>query len=155
MKPEIVFFQVGIVDPTRRALYRYERIVFSRLPLLGKIVHYITKKHHYRFTKIRNIHYQNLKNYSKNISKFVSEVAPKYFVPIAISQPGEYMVEKVYNIANDVDEYNSVLKSYEYYTNPYSPNSTKHLRDDGHHLNDYGHNMVYRKVNEEMEKFLV
>ena len=99
-----MIFQVVTVDATRRALYRYERIVFSRIPLVGKVVHYITRKHHYRFTKIRNIHYQNLKDYSKNISKFVSEVAPKYFIPIAISIPGKYMLEKVYNIAKDVNE---------------------------------------------------
>ena len=45
-----------------------------------------------------------------------------------------------------------MLKSYEYYSNPYSPNSTVHLRDDGYHLNDYGHNMVYSKIIEVIEK---
>ena len=63
LKPDIIIFQIGIVDATRRTLKLYELRIIQKIPTINKVTHHIAKKYHYSFTKIRNNHYLNIKKF--------------------------------------------------------------------------------------------
>ena len=104
------------------------------------------------YYKFWNIHYTDLFTFEVLVKKLCvlrqSQIA---FIPIA--PPGDYLINKSYGILSDVKEYNSV-----FIKNARSNNITLLsvydgvksndiiLKEDGHHLNARGNELVYNAV---------
>ena len=139
-----------------KKIEKIEKIrILQKIPIKNKVTHHITKKYHYIFTKIRNNHYLNIKKFEYNIQIFLDLVNPKHAIFIEISEPGNSMINKVYNIKEDIIKYNESLRKMGIAIYPYQVGEKKHLRDDGHHLNDYGHQLVFDKIVEVLNNYLI
>lgn len=155
LNPDVIIFQIGIVDATRRALYRVELSVLKRIFIINKFVNYFTTKFHYQLTRIRNIHYAKPNKFKKNLSEFLTNFNLQQIYFIEIAKPGETMKKKVYKIESDIHHYNSLLQEIGPLIRPYNGEVKNYIRnDDGHHLTDDGHLQVYNGVKKILDKLL-
>jgi hypothetical protein len=161
LEGDALICQVGIVDANRRAFRRKEVIAFSSIPVVGKVIHKIAKKHHYTLTKIRNIHYCNLPVFKRRISELCNYIKGECFF-VEIAPPGRALVEQVYHVSEDVEAYNEAITSLEnekiHVLRPYSDsqieNPNEFLLEDGHHLNLLGEELVYQAVKKAIQSLL-
>ena len=65
------------------------------------------------------------------------------------------MINNVYNIKEDILNYNNSMRKMGTAINPYQVGEKKHLRNDGHNLNDYGHQLVFHKIVEASNNYLI
>jgi len=152
---DVIICQVGIVDASRRALGGIEQKVFSKIPIIGRIVHLFVKNHHYFLTKIRNIHYADIDTYKNKIASIIRSSKHKTIF-IAIAPPGEFLVRRTYNIEEDIRNYNNSVKMINneklFYLNPYKNGVEGVLLDDGHHLTAAGNDMVLSEVSRVLQE---
>lgn len=157
LDPDIIICQIGIVDACRRALTNREIKVLSKIPIFGDFIHEYCRKKHYILTKLRNIHKANLSEFSEAIDK-IEKICNKCLILIEIAPAGDLLKEKEFNVINDIKEYNNVIYSKTKNTKikiikPYSEYGIDLYNDyilenDGHHLNGFGNELVYKKVKE-------
>lgn len=148
INPDIIVCQIGIVDACRRVFSKRFINLISVIKPLSKMVNYIARKYHRFFTSIRNLHYVNKQEFQQKIETLVSYARKVVFISIA--PPGDSMIEKIYNVKEDVNEYNKVFLNISngnescIFLNPYEsePKTSKFLLEDGHHLSDYGEDIV-------------
>lgn len=154
LKPDIIIFQFGICDASRRATPEKFLKFFQKFEKVGKIYQGYASKYHYYLTKYWNIHYNDICTFEGVIKRICSLRNTKIaFIPIA--PVGNYLINKSYGILSDVKEYNrafyrnarkhniSVLSVYE------GVNADDIvLKEDGHHLNEKGNEIVYNAVAE-------
>lgn len=156
IQPDVVICQIGIVDASRRVLTRRELAWLSKSQIVSKIVNKICKKHHYFFSKIRDIHYASKQEFSSFIENLAEMAVKKVFI-IQIANPGEYLINSVYRIVEDIEEYNNIIKSFQgkkvHLINPYEKfEADDYTMGDGHHLNDLGLELVYKSVDVVLKK---
>jgi lysophospholipase L1-like esterase len=148
LKPDIIITQFGIVDATRRAINPNFLNIVVKIPLINKMWKHFASKYHYNITRILNIHTANLSQFENCFKKLkVNNPKTKIF-SIRIASPGIKMVEKVYRVNKDTFDYNQIIKKYsDVYVDPYT-NFTPdiYLLEDGHHLNEFGHHLVYSEM---------
>ena len=155
LKPDYIICQVGIVDSCRRALTIKEERFVSGIPLFGEMVRRFCSRKHLFLTKIREIHYANLDEFSDSIDS-LQKLTKIRLSLIEIAPPGRFLVDKTYNVENDVSKYNSIIYSKENsgmcdVIRPYSNSGLSDcneylLKVDGHHLNILGNDLVYKAV---------
>ncbi len=152
--PDFIIMQIGIVDACRRSLSLEELKFIKHLPVVSKIIKKICNRYHYEITKIRDIHYCPIGKFDNIIRKIHEDTGAKISF-ISIAPAGKGLIKKVYNIQNDIDSYNSVVKSISsiMYINPYEENVDDFILSDGHHLNLRGQEMVFSAVDKVIEKF--
>lgn len=162
LNPDLVICQVGIVDACRRALSEKEEKRFSAMPHVGKVIRSFCSRKHYFLTKIRNIHRTDEREFSKALDNLIRLVNGK-IVFIEIAPPGEYLTDKTYNVNSDVIRYNEIIESkrktgrvdmVKPFSNYGTENRQNYLLPDGHHLNTFGHNMVYANVSNYLTMFM-
>ncbi len=156
IEPDVIIMQVGIVDACRRALSRGEYKIISKLPLIKTFVKRICNRFHYEITKIRNVRYYSLNKFMHTINKIIEETGA-HVVFLQIAPPGKTLVRKVYNIQNDIEEYNNAVKEnlMVQFLNPYIGNVDDYiLESDGHHLNLRGEEMVFCAVDKFISEFV-
>lgn len=163
LNPDLIVCQIGIVDACRRALGVKEEKIISKIPLLRNAIHRICSKKHYALTKIRNIHRATPKEFSNRIDSLIKK-ASRQIVFLEIAPPGNFLINKTYNIKNDIIQYNKILCEKEdmdkiKIIKPYSQSNIKDcneyiLKSDGHHLNNQGHIMVYHEVRDYLNEYL-
>lgn len=152
LKPNIIICQFGICDACKRATPEKILNILQKFQKVGKVYQRFASKYHYYLTKFWNIHYTDLFTFEVLVKKLCvlrqSQIA---FIPIA--PPGDYLINKSYGILSDVKEYNSV-----FIKNARSNNITLLsvydgvksndiiLKEDGHHLNARGNELVYNAV---------
>ena len=153
-KPDIIIFQFGIVDACRRAPPDTIKIIISRIKILSMIFRPLISKFRFTLTRIFKFHRMAPKEFSKSLHELVSYgdlKAKIYFISIAPA--GEFLAKKTYNIDNDIEHYNSILKKIcddarIFFVNPYRGHDKNEIvmKDDGHHLTQYGHMLVFNKI---------
>lgn len=156
LNPDIIICQIGIVDATRRAIHRLSLAIISRIPILSKVCNILIRKNHYFLTKIRKIHCTNIRDYTRILeSIFSCSNCGNIF--ICIAPPGQYMKEQVFNIDNDVNQYNKVITDLNFSNtillNPYK-NQKDYMLQDGHHLNKKGHELIFLSVKDALAKMV-
>lgn len=159
INPDLIICQVGIVDASRRAFPRLFIRTVSFIKPLSKIINRFARKYHKELTRINNIHYANKAVFEKKLRELLGYSKETVFISIA--QPGQFLVDSVYNIENDVHVYNDILKIIAEdnnnctFINPYS-NETKnenYLLSDGHHLNEHGEILVFNAIDDYLKQF--
>ena len=156
IEPDLIIMQVGIVDACRRSLSRLELSIISRIPIVRRLVRIISNRFHYTITRIRNVHYCSIYEFKNSITKIKNETSSK-MVFICIAPAGSSLVKKVYDVQNDIDRYNAVIKEISdvVFINPYTGNTDDYIiATDGHHLNLRGEEMVFRAVDEVIKRIL-
>lgn len=156
-EPDIMICQFGIVDACRRALTNRELSLIRRFPFLRDWVNSFCKKHHYMMTKKREVHYTSLELFRDKIEDLIDSMPNTKIFFLEIAPPGPFLIDSVFSVEDDVRKYNDVLKynskGNAYFVELYN-NSTKYLLDDGHHLNIFGNDIVYRKSVQIIEEWL-
>ena len=154
INPNIVITQIGLVDAVRRAQPYYVGALLSRIYGVNKIVHALTKKHHYFFTKIKENHYGSINDYTGLFNYILNNTqANVLFIPIA--PPGKELVKVTYRVREDIIKWNSAIISIDNKrlstVNPYSnEEADDYLLGDGQHLSEYGENQVYLAIKTEL-----
>lgn len=109
----------------------------------------VSKKWHYFLTRVLNIHYVRPKEFQHNISKFLDKNSKSKIVFISIAPPGQYLINSIFKVREDIDVYNNILKSFPSdYIYPYKDNVNTFnlLLEEGHHLTKAGHILVLNEV---------
>lgn len=154
LNPDIIIVQLGIVDACRRAMSEKTEKVIKKIPGLRGIVHQISKKYHFKITKLLNIHYASVVEYKKLFEFFLNNTNAELIVCL-IAPPGGLLTKKTYNIDNDIKNYNNAVFCLNdnriHIIDPYK-NEDDFLLADGHHLNANGIALVYNAVSEELKK---
>jgi lysophospholipase L1-like esterase len=158
-KPDKAIIQIGIVDCVRRALPRTVLSIASRIPKVRTLVLAFSSKHHYFMSKywIGEHRLVPPDMFEKNIVQIIESLhaigCKTSF--IAIAPPGKTLIDKVYDVQNDVKKYNDILNQVAVnksnfdvdILNPYFKHDAEDfLLEDGHHLNAYGATLVSEKV---------
>lgn len=156
LSPYMVIIQVGIVDAFRRAFTKVELRLLSSIPFLNKALKIFCSEHHFAITKIRNIHDCLCKDFDRIFFK-IKLTSPHLFF-IRIAPLGEGLIKRAYNVASDVEAYNHMLEknlSPEHLVDPYVELcNDEYLLQDGHHLTEFGHKLVFKSINRIIEKEL-
>lgn len=133
-KADIVIIQVGVVDACRRIIKRgWERILLT-LPITRYLYKIISKRLMFHLTSLYEFHYVSPTCFKENIY----HIAP----------PGKKLIEKVYNIQEDINHYNAILEECsleKHFTiaQAFKDCDKNHITiADGHHLSRYGHSLV-------------
>lgn len=148
ISPDIIVCQIGIVDACRRVFSKRFIKIISVIKPLSKMVNRFASKYHRFLTSVRNLHYADIQAFQRKIESLASYAGKVVFISIA--PPGDSLIEKIYNVEKDVDEYNKILLNCSNgnercaFLNPYESESktSKFLLEDGHHLSDYGVDIV-------------
>ncbi len=162
IKPDIIIFQVGIVDASRRAMSETINKIVKRIPLVSRVVNHVCSKYHYQITKHINIHYASENDIKSLYTNILNNTSAKLFI-ILIAPSSLVIKKKTFNIENDINRYNNVFKSLkEKYDNriilinPYEGLDPDELFiNDGHHLNKETNYLVYKMVNEQLLNCMV
>lgn len=160
LKPTTTILQVGICDCTRRGVPPKIEKWIRRVPYLRRFILNYIKRNNYKFTKVFDYRYISLKQFEDNIQKSINRIieSKSSLIIIAIAPPGEHMVKNVFNIEEDVKTFNTTLNELANsndnvtFVNPYEDKVAKDVvvDYDGHHLSESGHDLVFRKINEEL-----
>lgn len=152
--PDLIIFQFGIVDASRRALPdRISRLMLLLKPI-SKLIRPILSKNHYKITRIFNFHRVHVDKFDfflKEILLLKNRKTKIIFIPIA--QPGDFLVQTTFNINKDVQKYNSVFMNSSDSESIFLIDSYKSddanmivLKEDGHHLSPLGHELVFSSL---------
>ncbi len=159
INPDLIICQLGIVDASRRAFPRLFIRFVSFIKPLSKIINRFARKYHKKLTRINNIHYATKEVFRKKLRELLGYAKKTIFISIA--PPGKFLIDSVYNIENDVQVYNDILKKIAEdnnnctIINPYSKETKteNYILSDGHHLNDYGEILVFNAIDDYLKQF--
>lgn len=150
--PDVVVLQVGIVDCYPRALKRGELAILRRIPMLGKLTHWLVRKYYRKLVVTRNISYVDIKSFEKHNLEILSFYKNIKLLVIPIAPPNDAFVKKNPVVRERVLKYNEVLAKV--YRERYLDDvfcgvdvSNLFLSDD-YHLSKYGNRLIYSKVME-------
>jgi len=154
-KPNVVIFQIGIVDVCRRVLTRREQWIWSKIPVLGGAVHKFCHAHHYFMTKLRNKHVADVTTLRNLMAKVADQVDRVLW--ICVAPPGKELSDITYNVDKDIKVYNSYIEKTMsekiVIVNPYANNNMETiLLPDGYHLTVEGNDVVFHKLIEILNK---
>ena len=156
-EPDIMICQFGIVDACRRALTNRELGLIKRFPYVRNWVNRFCKKHHYMLTRNRDIHYSSLELFREVVENLIDSMPNTKIYFLEIAPPGPFLIDSVFSVEDDVRKYNDVLKlnskGNACFVELYN-DSKEYLLTDGHHLNIWGNDMVYRKTVQIIEEWL-
>lgn len=154
LKPDLVIIQIGIVDACRRVMSEKIEVIVKKIPLIRGIMHKLSKKYHYQLTKLFNIHYASISDFESVFTKLLTRTSSK-IIYCAIAPAGDYLKSRTYDVVNDINKYNGVVKHINsdriIFINPWNDNQD-FLLEDGHHLNEKGMELVYNAITDELRK---
>jgi len=157
LRPDLVICQFGIVECVRRAFPIWYTEFIRNIRYVRGIHHLISKKYHYLWTKVSNIHYVKIGAFKANVKHILDQAGDAKVFFIRIADPGEALTQIIYNCKNDVDRYNSVFKASDgIYLDPYVGYEAKDyiLDEDGHHLTFLGHDLVFSLIDNIIDEVL-
>lgn len=162
MKPDIIVIQVGIVDSCRRIFPRRMTILLGVLHLYDFMYKYFFKRHYYQWTRFIKTQMVNRDSFRANVSRILAEAkkAKAKCIMIAIAPPGKYVKDMVYDIKNDIEEYNKILKEETENKNGiladpyYGRDLETFLLKDGQHLNSLGAKYVFDELDKILKKYI-
>lgn len=153
--PDLLIIQLGIVDASRRASSKTFNRIIRKIPYLRSVWRKFASRHHFILTRLFEHRLVSPKKFSYTIKRILTNGIATNVAYIRIADAGEVMVKKTYNIAFDIERYNRIIKDeFELYVDPYldTPVADYILESDGHHLNEYGHQLVYIAISKLIEE---
>lgn len=149
-KPDFIILQFGIVDSCRRALPDILSIALTKIKLLSIIFRPLISKYHYLLTKLFNFHRVQPNRFIYFLNEIISfnSVKPDIYF-ISIAPCGQFLINKTFNVENDIKSYNNIIKNVcksdnIKFIDPYDGHEVEKIVNphDGHHLTKFGHNLV-------------
>lgn len=162
--PQLVIYQVGIVDCAPRSVSKRELRYFKKLPgVLQESIQKFIKNNYGEISKLRDINNVDLSCFEENISILANNFK-SIFIPIAPITP-EFQVKSPLIKRNAV-KYNQILEKYsqvwlEEFESPDQKIMEQMFTADFYHLNRFGHqylsecflrSKVVMKIIDECEK---
>jgi lysophospholipase L1-like esterase len=152
--PDKVIIQLGIVDCAPRLLYKYEKIIVSKLPN-------ILAKNYLRFVKLvrqRSVVRTDvpLNKFKKNIEAYIErahKLKVEQIIFIGICIPDSNLIQKNTHILILIEQYNRILlnfeKQFQFVKCIFPLDSNKQdliIYQDGYHPNMLGHQLIFEKI---------
>lgn len=145
-QPDVLFFQVGIVDCYPRALKKSELAILKRIPVFNKVSHSLVKKYYNQIVEYRNISYVSSEKFKANCNIIRSKFIGKQLIILPIAPSSDYFSLKNNKVADKINEYNTILKSIfqtSFIEDLYQTVDHKDLfLSDGYHLSEKGNNHI-------------
>jgi len=161
LRPDVLLFQVGVVDYPRKAMSRIVLRIGCRIVLFNRFLRWFAQKYHYGLSRIGEYRNVSLEDFEKNISEIIDLSLQRNIKLgfIRIIGAGKYLRKMVYNCQIDVRIYNQALenlckKSGFTFIDPYvDHNPDAYTIDtDGYHPNKLGSDMIVESVSHWLEK---
>lgn len=146
-KPDIILLQIGIVDCAPRALGSLELKLISKIPVISKWIHFLVKKYRAEIIRRRKITYVPPSKFEKNLTKFKQHFEGADIFALPIAPANKSYIAHSPGIEKNIVDYNEILKRLFTELNPYENTDPERIfMIDNHHLNKYGHLVVYERV---------
>lgn len=146
-RPNIVLLQIGIVDCAPRAMGRLELKLISKIPVISTMLHYLIKKYRAEIIKRRKITYTTPSNFESNLLKVKTHFKDAEIIALPIAPANYAYIAHSPGIEDNITEYNKILSSLFNVIDPYSEvNPEDIFMSDHHHINKYGHSVVFDKL---------
>lgn len=155
---ELVIFQYGIVDCAPRVLSKNFILIFTFLKL-SKYIQKIISKHHAFLTNIIKLEYVPIKEFDNNtiaIYKLFSDIKVKV-INLPIAPACKAYIQKSPRISYNISLYNQILMRNTdlIFDDIYSNIDTEKIfLSDLHHLNSYGHDIVFNYLENNLKKLI-
>jgi hypothetical protein len=134
--PDLVFMHSGVVDCAPRALTVIEQQILSRLPLVGRPLGELVRRHARTLRRLRNMTYTPMPVFAQYVRHFEALFPTVYWIGILPVAP-QYDA-KIEGMARNVGSFNEVLRGCRYVdTSGIDPETM--IMSDFHHLNAAGH----------------
>lgn len=158
LNPDIIIVQLGIVDACRRAFPRLLRSLLNRFPpVLSNPIFRFASHHHFELTKLFEFRINSYSSFIDSAEK-LTEISSEKTIFLSIAKPGDFLIAKTYSVDSDVCKFNVGLKCVcdgsegGQFIDPYGDIEKKlYLLEDGHHLNTFGHDLVFRCLSDYFE----
>lgn len=134
--PDLVFMQSGVVDCAPRALTVVEQQIISRLPMVGRPLGELVRRHARSLRRIRNMTYTSLPVFEQYVRHFEALFPTVYWIGILPVAPA--YDAKLEGMTRNVDSFNEVLRARRYVDSSGIDPDTM-IMSDFHHLNAIGH----------------
>lgn len=145
--PDLVIVQVGIVDCAPRFLRRKEQALIRLFPFHKKIFEILNTP---EFKRRRKITYTNINDFQNNIQLINDKFASKVVFLGILPSSNEY--EKMLpGVSDNIKNYNNILAQNKYINLEDVP--LNGIMSDYHHLNSFGHKIVFNKIKEFLNTF--
>lgn len=142
VEPDLVIIQVGTADAFRRTCSNFFLYMVSLFSFTSKIWRKFASKNHFILTKYFNFHKVRISDFERNIHRVIECANGAKCLFFKITQPGDLMIEKVYNCEQDIIDYNMVFDKFSQKAKIVNPfldySSNEYLLEDGQHFNDLG-----------------
>ena len=148
-EPDLIVLQVGIVDCAPRVLSRTEARLIRTIPGLEAIVGWLIKKYRKQLLRLRKIQYVPITVFIEGLKRLKEKNPGVPIIAVSILPACAAYESLVPGISNEIKKYNSALAENLCYIDPYEGFAPEKLCvDDYHHLNEKGHDLVVKAVNE-------
>lgn len=147
---DICIIQVGIVDVTPRPFSRNITYLLKRIPIIKSLPLKLNKSKF--FLKIFGKPWVSEDNFSKKLNLLEKRIKnfAKKTIYIEIARPAHNLVVNCGDFSNRVKKYNQILEKKSYqseFLKVYDDKpSDEFLLEDGYHLNQNGHKLVYQNI---------
>jgi lysophospholipase L1-like esterase len=148
---DICIIQAGIVDSTPRPFSRNISFLLSKMYITNLILLKLGKSRFFLryFGKpwiSENIFLKNLKLLKKKVNNFAKKT-----IYLEIAMPAHHLIDNCGNFSERVKKYNKILKENNDKKFLFLPIygdqlSDKYILKDGYHLNQSGHNLIFKNI---------
>lgn len=151
-QPEIVVIHLGIVDCAPRRIF--ENFILNANAVIIKTVfkHLVWRFFNVRYKKFSIISEKQFENNVRDYLERCKNNNVKKVVIISICPPTTTFLQKNSAVKIAVEKYNSILEKitdkYEFaeYVCAIPNNDNKFFLDDGHHINNVGHDVIFKTI---------
>ena len=155
-KPDIIIMQIGIVDCAPRIFSRRVLNMIKQIPLLRSVVFWFVNKYRSHILKLRKTQYVPIQKFRNTASELKLKFNNSTIFAVSILPACDEYEKLLPGISQEIRRYNEVLSEHFEYIDPYLGFAPEELcSNDYHHLNEAGHNLVLKAVNEAIsQKFI-
>jgi len=146
--PDLVILQSGIVDCAPRAFGQLEQQIIFKLKLFRLVKPFVKT-----LRKYRRISYTSPKTFEATLLKIKHAFPGKPFIAIGILPGCKDYDLLLPNVSKKIVEYNGILAGHtDFIENDDFP--AEGIVGDFHHMNAYGHNIIYHKLEPVIERHI-
>jgi hypothetical protein len=148
-KPNLVLLQIGIVDCAPRAMGRLELKLISKIPLISTLIHFLVKKYRAEIIRRRKVTYVKPSKFESNLLKVKAHFESADIFALPIAPANRAYIAHSPGVEENITEYNKILSRLFKVIDPYdTANPEDIFMSDNHHLNKYGHTVVFNKISD-------
>jgi lysophospholipase L1-like esterase len=150
--PNVVIIQSGIVDCAPRALSKLDRLLWRRIPLVGKWILNAATRNALTLRKIRKISYTKPRDFDKWLNRFNILFKDASKIHIAIMPGSEDYEEKLPGVCSNISRYNEIIGKNASFIVANNAR-IEWLMSDHHHLNKQGHKAIANELIDQIKRF--